>query len=128
MIHTFKQGGYNIVLDVASGSVHIVDEVAYDKINAFENLAEEQLVESIFQKYAAQGVSKADVEECYADIVTLKEEGKLFAEDEFKPNAEALAKRNPVIKVCACTSRTPATSIANIVLRRRASITARERL
>lgn len=98
MIHTFKQGGYNIVLDVASGSVHIVDDVAYDMINAFENLAEEQLVESIFQKYAAQGISKADVEECYADIVALKEEGKLFAEDEFKPNAEALAKRNPVIK------------------------------
>ena len=72
MIHTFKQGGYNIVLDVASGSVHIVDEVAYDMINAFENLAEEQLVESIFQKYAAQGVSKADVEECYADIVPMR--------------------------------------------------------
>lgn len=98
MIHTFKQGGYNIVLDVASGSVHIVDDVAYDMIEAFEGETKDALVESICQKYAAQGVTKADAEECYADIVALKEEGKLFAEDEFKPNVEALAKRSPVIK------------------------------
>ena len=29
MIHQYKLNGYNIVLDVYSGSVHAVDELAY---------------------------------------------------------------------------------------------------
>ena len=32
MIHQYKLGGYNIVLDVCSGSVHVVDDAAYDII------------------------------------------------------------------------------------------------
>ena len=36
MIHQYKLGGYNIVLDICSGSVHVVDEVAYDIIAMFE--------------------------------------------------------------------------------------------
>ena len=32
MIHRFKNNGYNIVLDVNSGSVHVVDDIAYDAI------------------------------------------------------------------------------------------------
>ena len=37
MIHQYKLGGYNIVLDVCSGAVHAVDDVAYDMIAAFES-------------------------------------------------------------------------------------------
>jgi uncharacterized protein len=36
MIHQYKLGGYNIVLDVCSGGVHVVDDVAYDIISLFE--------------------------------------------------------------------------------------------
>ena len=36
MIHQYKLGGLNIVLDVASGSVHVVDEVAYEIIARYE--------------------------------------------------------------------------------------------
>lgn len=36
MIHSFKLNGYNIVLDTASGSVHSVDDVAYDVIDMYE--------------------------------------------------------------------------------------------
>ena len=35
MIHRYQQGGYNIVLDVCSGSVHVVHEVAYEIIAHF---------------------------------------------------------------------------------------------
>ena len=39
MIHQYKNNGYNIVLDVNSGSVHVVDDVVYDVIPvAFESL------------------------------------------------------------------------------------------
>ena len=41
MIHSYKLNGYNIVLDVCSGSVHVVDEAAYDLIGLYENTPRE---------------------------------------------------------------------------------------
>ena len=35
MIHQYKLNGYNIVLDVYSGSVHLVDDVAFDWMCVF---------------------------------------------------------------------------------------------
>ena len=32
MIHQYKNNGYNIVLDVCSGAVHVVDDLCYDVI------------------------------------------------------------------------------------------------
>ena len=47
MIHQYKQGGYNIVLDVCSGAVHVVDEVAYDIIAMFEDNSREAILSAI---------------------------------------------------------------------------------
>ena len=44
MIHQYKLGGYNIVLDVCSGSVHVVDEAAYDIISLFESQSREEIL------------------------------------------------------------------------------------
>lgn len=33
MIHKYKLNGYNIVLDVNSGAVHVVDELTYDLLD-----------------------------------------------------------------------------------------------
>ena len=44
MIHQYKLNGYNIVLDVFSGSVHVVDDVAYDAIALYETRAEDEVV------------------------------------------------------------------------------------
>ena len=42
MIHQYKNNGFNIVLDVNSGSVHVVDDVVYDVIACMvENQMEE---------------------------------------------------------------------------------------
>ena len=41
MIHQYKSNGYNIVLDVNSGAVHVVDEVTYDVIALFEEKTKE---------------------------------------------------------------------------------------
>ena len=51
MIHQYKLGGYNIVLDVCSGSVHVVDEVAYDIIEMYESESRENIIEKILAKY-----------------------------------------------------------------------------
>ena len=53
MIHSYKLGGYNIVLDIFSGSVHVVDEIAFDMIEGYENTDKEKLISSLLEKYPA---------------------------------------------------------------------------
>ena len=38
MIHQYKNNGYNIVMDVNSGSIHVVDDIVYDMIHLVEPL------------------------------------------------------------------------------------------
>ncbi|MBR0349297.1 MAG: thioether cross-link-forming SCIFF peptide maturase [Clostridia bacterium] len=100
MIHQYQLGGYNIVLDICSGSVHVVDEVAYDIIAKFENNSKEQIIEEISKKYVERDdITSEDIEECFSQVVSLKESGKLFAPDTFEPVAGHLkAKTSGVIK------------------------------
>ena len=51
MIHQYKLGGFNIVLDVCSGAVHVVDEVAYDIIGLFEEKSREDILAAMAEKY-----------------------------------------------------------------------------
>jgi uncharacterized protein len=51
MIHQYKLGGYNVVLDVCSGSVHVVDDVAYDIIAMFEDNSKEDILSAMENKY-----------------------------------------------------------------------------
>ena len=95
MVHTFTQCGYNIAVDTASGSVHVVDEIALDVINNFEHINEAKTVSEIAQRH---GVTEKDIEECIADVQTLVEEGTLFSEDKFRPDVDKLAKRSTVVK------------------------------
>ena len=100
MIHQYKLNGYNIVLDTASGGVHVVDDVAYDIIERFEQEDRETVLRAMNEKYAGmEGVTAEEIEECYDDILSLKEAGKLFAPDTFEPMAGHLkAKTSGVIK------------------------------
>ncbi len=99
MIHQYKLGGYNIVLDVCSGSVHAVDELAYDLIARFADNDRQSVVTDIYSKYRDKGVTIQDVENCYDDVLSLKAEGKLFSPDVFQPMAGKLkAKTAGVIK------------------------------
>ena len=100
MIHQYKLGGYNIVLDVCSGGVHVVDDVAYDMISMFETESREDILAAMKEKYVGKdGITEADIEECFDDVVSLKDSGKLFAPDTFEPMAGHLkAKTSGVIK------------------------------
>ena len=100
MIHQYKLGGYNIVLDVCSGSVHAVDELAYDIIAMFESESRDTIIRELTEKYrTAEGVTAEEVGECYDQIAQLKAAGKLFAPDTFQPMAgELKARTSGVIK------------------------------
>lgn len=53
MIHQYKLGGYNIVLDVCSGAVHVVDDIAYDLIAGYESKTRGELISEIAENTAA---------------------------------------------------------------------------
>lgn len=100
MIHRYKLGGMNIVLDICSGSVHLVDEVAYDMIGLFETESREAITDAMLEKYGdREDVTEADINECYEQIEELRDAGKLFTPDTFEPMAGALkAKSANVVK------------------------------
>ena len=97
MIHQYQLNGYNIVLDVCSGSVHVVDEVAYDLIALYEGADRQSAIAQVSAKYPQ--IEKAELEECYDDITSLKDAGKLFTPDTFAPMAgELKARTSGVVK------------------------------
>ena len=80
MIHRYRNNGFNIVLDVNSGSVHVVDDVTYEVIPLFEEGKEkEEIVTLLKDKYAV-----SDIEESFDEITQLKEDGSLFTEDIYR--------------------------------------------
>ena len=103
MIHQYKLGEYNIVLDICSGSVHAVDEVAYDIIAMFEQNDRAAVTAAMREKYAdREDITDADIEECYDQVVELKDAGKLFAPDTFKPMAGKLKEKTAGVVKALC--------------------------
>ena len=102
MIHQYKNNGYNIVLDVNSGSVHVVDEVVYDVIPLVEELQNNgcedeeikgRILADLKDKYAAE-----DILDAYSQIVELKEAGMLYAPDIYENYIVDFKKRETVVK------------------------------
>ncbi len=103
MIHQYKLGGYNVVLDVCSGAVHVVDEVAYDIIGMFEENTREDILVAMEEKYAGrEDITAEDIAECYRQVASLKEAGKLFAPDTFEPMAGQLKEKTAGVVKALC--------------------------
>ena len=95
MVHRYKNNGYNIVLDVNSGAVHVVDDIVYDVIPYLEQDGETpaSIRDSLAGKYPEEEI-KAAMDECQE----LKESGLLFTEDRYRPAIEDFKKRPTVVK------------------------------
>ena len=103
MIHCYKLGGLNIVLDVCSGSVHAVDEVAYDIIKAYENSERQEITAEILEKYGdREDVTEEEINACFEQIEELKAAGKLFAPDTFAPMAGTLKQKSAGVIKALC--------------------------
>ncbi len=100
MIHQYKLGGYNVVLDVCSGSVHVVDEVAYDIIGLYENNDKEAVIRTVCASYP--DIPEAEIRECYDQVTELKEDGQLFAPDTFESMAGELKARTSGVVKALC--------------------------
>jgi len=99
VVHQYKLNGYNIVLDTCSGSVHVVDEVAYDAIEMYKQAEPETIIETLLKKYKDfEDVTREDLLLCLEDIKELEENGALFTPDEFEGLAFDYKNNSKVIK------------------------------
>ena len=99
MVHQYQLNGYNIVLDTCSGSVHVVDDVAYDVIAMYKEHSADEIVAAMLAKYADRpDVTEADLRQCIDDVASLKESGKLWSPDTYENLAFDFKNRNTVVK------------------------------
>ena len=104
MIHRYILGELHVVLDVNSGSVHLVDPAAYDMIGLYdEGRTRREIIPAMLEKYAGDpSVTEAELEQCCDEIEELKAQGKLFAEDTFEPLAGELKERSAGVVKALC--------------------------
>ena len=106
MIHQYKNNGYNIVLDVYSGAVHVVDDLCYDVIAVLNEPDEEPTAEILksdltwenLKKRLGDTYSEEDLRDALDDVIELTEDGKLFTKDEFEYLVPIVKKRKTVVK------------------------------
>ncbi|NLK70755.1 MAG: thioether cross-link-forming SCIFF peptide maturase [Clostridiales bacterium] len=87
MIHKYKLNGYNIVLDINSGGVHVVDELTYDLLDNVEPPFEHKCPEWVVNKLQ-RFYSRDEIESCYAEVLELYADKIIFSEDDYEQYAE----------------------------------------
>ena len=103
MIHCYKSGGYNIVLDVYSGSIHVVDEATFDIIDMYEQKSKDEICDFVLTKYKDDNtVTKQAIDDCFEQIEQLKAQGKLFTNDTFESMAGDLKQKSAGVVKALC--------------------------
>ncbi|MBR0355545.1 MAG: radical SAM protein, partial [Oscillospiraceae bacterium] len=100
MIHRYQLGGYHIVLDVCSGAVHAVDELAYDMIGLYEAQPREDVLAALAARYP--DTPAEELSECYEQIGELKEAGQLYTPDAFEPLAGKFKEKSGGVIKALC--------------------------
>lgn len=93
MVHQYKNNGYNIVLDVNSGAVHVVDDVTYDVIPLYEEKTKEEITALLKERYEV-----SEIAEAYEEVKALAEDKQLFTKDEYEGYIDRFKNRQTVVK------------------------------
>ena len=101
MIHSYALNGYYIVIDVNSGSVHSMGRFAYDMVNRFEQMDREELIRT-FTDSLYPNIPREEAEECYEDLCTLRDEGRLFTPDTYEDLADTMKQKSAGIIKALC--------------------------
>ena len=103
MVHQYKLNGYNIVIDSCSGSIHSVDDVAYDIIRLYPDHSADEIVSEMMAKYGSRpDVTEEDLRSCIEDVEELKKTGKLYSPDNYSELAGTLKERSRGIVKALC--------------------------
>ncbi len=106
LFHQYKYKGYNIVLDVYSGAVHVVDELCYDVIACLNEENEAHTPETLQEGKTFEGLKNAlqdtyseeELKDALDDVTELAKNGQLFVKDEYECLIEDVKKRKTVVK------------------------------
>ena len=88
MIHKYSLNGYNIILDVYSGAVHVVDDLTYRLVDfTDENMTEHAPA----QAYEALcGFAREDIDAAYSELYEAFGMGQLHAADDYEQFADMM--------------------------------------
>jgi uncharacterized protein len=98
MIHKYKLAGYNVLLDVNSGGVHIIDDLTYDLLDSVEPPFAEECPSEVISKLS-RSFPAEDIKECYEEIVSLYNDKILFSDDDYEKYA-LVAVASPIKAMC----------------------------
>ena len=106
MIHQYKNNGYDIVMDVNSGAIHVVDDVVYDAIAMLEEKLGElekpqQIPQEMSEEVRTELVKKysiQDIDDAMSDIQELINAEELFTRDVYRDFVMDFKKRKTVVK------------------------------
>ena len=98
LIHRYKSNGFNIVLDINSGCIHLVDEVTYEVLPYLEEgLGTEAIAEKLENKY-----NREDIETSVRECNKLKEDGMLFTKDVYENVIEEFSNNRQTVVKALC--------------------------
>ena len=106
MIHQYQNNGYYIVLDVNSGSVHVVDKSAYEVIEILKEENPDHTEQTLKQPHTLYNLTKhlggkypeSEIKEILEAVTELTKEGKLFTQDIYEGYIGEVKKRKTVVK------------------------------
>lgn len=93
MIHKYSMNGVNIVMDVNSGAIHVVDDITYDVLEVYKEKSKDQIIDYFKDKYDCH-----DIEEAIEEIEELEKAEQLFTADDYENFIPTFKNRNPVVK------------------------------
>lgn len=95
MIHKFSMFGTNIVVDVNSGAVHVVDDTAYEVLDCYKNMSVNEIADKLSDKY-----KREEIMEAVEEIASLEKSGQLFSEDMYKDYMPLWERKSVVKALC----------------------------
>lgn len=98
MIHQYKLNGFNIVIDVNSGGIHLVDDITYDVINLLKEPISSKIPNEVIQQLNDK-YNQNELEEVYSQVFELYENGMLFSSDDYEQFANMMIS-SPVKAMC----------------------------
>lgn len=98
LIHRYKNNGFNIVLDINSGCIHVVDDVTYDILPYLE----EGLPVKAIEAKLGDHYKKEDIESSAKECEKLKEQGMLFTKDIYENAIEEFSNNRQTVVKALC--------------------------
>jgi len=106
LIHQYKNNGYNIVLDVCSGAVHVVDDLCYDVISVLNGQEKDYTAEelkapevySLLEEKLGKVYPADELKDALEDVAELTEAGQLFVPDTYECMVDEVKRRKTVVK------------------------------